>query len=525
MADGISFGQFNIFGGAVREDGPYVGVVENRAPGEARADLYVVIEPAQPGSEALCAELLRIISSQFGRPQYSLTGNLLQCLRAVQEHLRSFNKTAPVEHQAAAGASCLAVRGNVAYLAQIGPSVAYLRHDGHLRLLQPLEPEEQSPLGTTLACSPAFNRLELARGDTLLLVSSRFRSLVDDRVAEQLLSLPPGDALPEIYTAARNEREFSALYLAVTGQLQSSAESADSLDDGELSNPGSLFGRPLHSARLGPDGETPPVSDWVAAFDNGPSPDERRTQQRRLDRINERRPLTIPRPAVYTLAALLAIGLTAWVGMPRLLKAGREDRFSALMRDAQKQETAATGADDPAQKRSLLDRVQGDIVEARTLRPDAPELLSVQAQALSALQTLDQVRQVPSSTTVADLTTTQVAPRSLLELAAIPSLYLLDESSGTIYSFGRGQTSPGPAAVFAAGAIVEGIQTSKAVHIASRPATGSTPGLLYILDSNRRLFSLEDSGTLRAVGLQQRRRLEERECACCERRRSLRSRQ
>ncbi len=183
MADGISFGQFNIFGGTVREDGPYVCVVENRAPGEARADLYVVIEPAQPGSEAVCAELLRLIASQFGRPQRSVTGNLLQCLRAAQEHLRALNKTA-TDHQTAAGASCLAVRGNVAYLAQIGPSVAYLRHDGRLRMFQPLEPEERSPLGATLACSPAFNRLDLARGDTVLLVTSRFHSLINDEVAD-----------------------------------------------------------------------------------------------------------------------------------------------------------------------------------------------------------------------------------------------------------------------------------------------------------------------------------------------------
>ncbi len=146
----------------------------------------------------------------------------------------------------------------------------------------------------------------------------------------------------------------------------------------------------------------------------------------------------MPRPALYAIAVDRAgMSLIGWVGMPRLLKAGQQVRFFALMQDAQKQEAAATGADDPAQKRSLLEQAQGDVVEARTLRPNAPELLSVQAQALSALQTLDQVRQVPSSRTVADLTTTQVAPRSLLQLAAIPSLYLLDASSGTVYSFGH----------------------------------------------------------------------------------------
>src|SRR6266567_2725040 len=141
LAPGISFGHFNIVGGSVQEDGPYVGVIENRTPAESIADLYLVLEPAQEGSDAFCAELLTLIETQFGRPQYSLTGNLLQALRAAQEHLRSWNKTATPDRQAAVGAACLAVSGNHAYLAQIGPGLVYLRHDGLLRRIQAVESE------------------------------------------------------------------------------------------------------------------------------------------------------------------------------------------------------------------------------------------------------------------------------------------------------------------------------------------------------------------------------------------------
>jgi len=510
VAAGISFGQFNIFGGTVREDGPYVAVVENRAPGETRADLYVVIEPAQAGSEVHCPELLKLLSSQFGRPQYSLTGNLLQSLRAAQEHLRSWNKAATAENQASAGASCLAVRGDVAYLAQIGPAVAYLRHDGHLRSFQPIESEEKVPLGTTLACSPCFNRLELAQGDTLLLVTSRFRSLVDDETTELVLSLPPGEALPEIYKIAREEREFSALYLAVTGQLRirealdANPDLLNSAGPAAAQHEGIRMPPPPLSRAIG--AETPAASaslygQFMAGLETAVRQrgDDRRTQRRRLARLTERRPLSVPRPALYAIAAVLALLLTSWLGMPRLLEAGRQDRFTALMQDAQRQEAAAGVAADPAQKRSLLAKVQGDIVEARTLRPQAPELLSVQAQALSALQTLDQVRPLPNATIIADLTTTQVAPRSMLELAAGSALYLLDESSGTVYAFSRGDTPTVP--VFETGKVIEGIQTGKALHIAMQSGTVPEPALLYILDSNRRLFSLDDGGTLRAVGL------------------------
>ncbi|MGI8550867.1 MAG: hypothetical protein ACR2PL_08795, partial [Dehalococcoidia bacterium] len=215
MATGISFGHFNIVAGVVREDGPYVVVLEDRSPAEALTDLYVVLEPARPGSEVFCPELLRVIDGQFGRPQYSLTGNLLQALRAAQEHLRAWNKAAPPEQRAAVGTSCLAVSGAEAYLAQVGPGVAYLRHGGHLSRLEALETDAQAPLGTTLACAPSFSRLLLSQGDTILLVSSSFAASVEDETTDLILSLPPGEALPEIYRLVRRESEFSALYLAV----------------------------------------------------------------------------------------------------------------------------------------------------------------------------------------------------------------------------------------------------------------------------------------------------------------------
>src|SRR5690348_7117031 len=121
MASGISFGHFNIVGGVVREDGPYVAVLEDRTPAESVADLYAVLEPLTPGSDRLCGELLRVIDEQFGRPQYSLTGNLLQALRAAQEQLRAWNKSVAEAERAAIGASCLAIDGDQAYLAQVGP--------------------------------------------------------------------------------------------------------------------------------------------------------------------------------------------------------------------------------------------------------------------------------------------------------------------------------------------------------------------------------------------------------------------
>jgi hypothetical protein len=513
LAPGISFGHFNIVGGAVREDGPYVGVIEDRNPAETLADLYLVIEPARPGSEAFCPELLSLISGQFGRPQYSLTGNLLQSLRAAQEHLRAWNKTAPPERQAAVGASCLAVSGDEAYLAQIGPGLAYFRHDGHLRRMEPIEPEAQAALGTTIACAPCFSRFELSQGDTLLLVTSRFQELLDDETADLILSLPPGEALPEIYKIARNQTDFSALYLAVTGELRPPA-----MEDGRGAGRSARDGsRPAGQMQTRTTSLAPQQMD-VAGFSafapdislTGAGYPQRRTsigelphkvKRRELERLTDRHSLTLPRPALYTVAAVFALTLAGWFGLPHLLRAGREDRYTTLVHDAEKQQQIAGATQDLTQKRALIEKIQADIIEARTLRGQTPELVTLQASASTAIQSLDQVRPLPSVATVADLGTTPVAARSASELAVGSQLYVLDNSNGTVFGFNPGGKTTPSMAVFEPGKLVESISTGRAMHIAAAAAPAGGSSLLYILDSNRRLFSLDDGGTLRSVGL------------------------
>jgi hypothetical protein len=513
LAPGISFGHFNIVGGTVREDGPYVGVVEDRNPAETLADLYLVIEPARPGSEAFCPELLVLLAGQFGRPQYSLTGNLLQALRAAQEHLRAWNKTAQPERHAAVGASCLAVSGSEAYLAQVGPSLTYVRHDGHLRRLEPIEPEGQKPLGTTIACAPCFSRFELKQGDTLLLVTSRFQELLDDETADLILSLPPGEALPEIYKIARNETEFSALYLAVTGELRPSSTEDSRASGRSIRDPSRLSEQiPSRAPGLGPKQMDVSAfgaftSDGDDAWTNG---EQRRSttgafphraRRRELERLTERHSLTLPRPALYTVAAVFALTLAGWFGLPRLLQTGREDRYTTLVHDAERQQQAEGSTQDPTQKRTLIERVQADITEARALRGQTPELVSLQASTQAEIQGLDQIRQLPASTVIADLGATPVAARSASELAVGSQLYVLDDSNGTVFGFNpAGKASPSMA-VFEQGKVIESVTTGRAIHIAVEPAAGGRPSLLYILDSNRRLFSLDDSGTVRSVGL------------------------
>ena len=212
MVTEIWVGQFSIVGGEAREQGPWIGMHPARG-GVLGADLYVLVEPALPGSEEFCSPLVEVIGRLFRSQRSSLTGALLASLKAAHEHLRDWNQKSLREHRVGAGASCLALRGAQAYLAQAGPALAYHRTQGQTLRLSP-EDEAAEPIGTAAEFYPQFTRHELAAGDALLLATSSLSSVAAEDVVAGVLALPPQDILPELFLQVRHLPDFAALLIA-----------------------------------------------------------------------------------------------------------------------------------------------------------------------------------------------------------------------------------------------------------------------------------------------------------------------
>src|SRR3989442_4413301 len=128
-------GQFGIADGEAREQTPWVGVYPDPTNAEVTSDLYLIVEPALPGSEEFCEELKEVVGSVFHKEKVSLTGGMLRALRSAHEQLRDWNQRSLREHRIAAGISCVAVHGNAAYLAQVPPAWA-ARYDGATLVVQ-----------------------------------------------------------------------------------------------------------------------------------------------------------------------------------------------------------------------------------------------------------------------------------------------------------------------------------------------------------------------------------------------------
>jgi hypothetical protein len=210
MAAEIWVGHFCIVGGEAREQGPRLGLFPARR-GALAADLYVLVEPSLPGSEEFCQSLVTVIGRLFRQQRLSVTGALLASLRAAHNHLREWNDKSLREHRVGAGATCLALRGAEAYLAQAGPALAYCRHQGQLQSLSPQEATAVEPIGIAAEFYPTFSRCQVAAGDALLLATSSLPSIANDEVMSGLLALQAQDILPELYALVRHLPDFAAL--------------------------------------------------------------------------------------------------------------------------------------------------------------------------------------------------------------------------------------------------------------------------------------------------------------------------
>jgi hypothetical protein len=207
-------GQFGIAGGQALADTPWVGVYPEEVRGPDASDLYLLVEPVTAGSAEFCAELKEAVASVFHSSKASLTGGLLRALQGAHENLREWNRRSVKDQRIAVGVSCVAVRGQEAYLAQVAPAGAVFYRDGEAELLQPSLPDATEPLGLYEEFWPEFSRFDMETGDRLLLLSPGLVQAVPPEEPAASLRLPTEEVLPAFYRCVRSLPDCGAVLLA-----------------------------------------------------------------------------------------------------------------------------------------------------------------------------------------------------------------------------------------------------------------------------------------------------------------------
>lgn len=207
------------------------------APAARKGRLYIVAETAQDvarGRDA-CQLVCRTVRKHFyDDPSFSVTSSLRKALLAANQALYQQNFGAPAPKRAHVGVTCVVVKGEDLYIAQLRPAQAYLLAEGTLRALPASGAWRQRPeqsaayfqpnaLGNSLTLEPEFFRAVLRPGDGLLLVTSNLAGVLGREAVTRLLrAAEPGDAADGLVALCREHgiAEAHGLALGVYAALR-----------------------------------------------------------------------------------------------------------------------------------------------------------------------------------------------------------------------------------------------------------------------------------------------------------------
>ena len=209
--------QLHIIDGIASEDAPEIAYAQRADHRGRAASLYILAEPDRPGSEPFIGELVSQIGEEFLEGEGSLTGILQRVIRDRHADLLEWNRTSLPRDQASYGISCLLVRENDIFLMQLGPCLAYYRHDGRLLRRRPSTDASMEPLGGSESSAPQFSQLELSGDDWVLLISSAVTTTIGEEAIGALRASPAEDVLPALYPKLRVLPRVSALVVAPGG--------------------------------------------------------------------------------------------------------------------------------------------------------------------------------------------------------------------------------------------------------------------------------------------------------------------
>jgi hypothetical protein len=521
-------GRFCVAEGRVQEDGPWLGSLIRQRPDDDADELYVLVEPASTHSDEYTSQLVDVIAQLYAKDPLSLTGALTRSLRAAHDHLRDWNRKSLKEHRVGAGASCLALRAREAYLAQIGPSIAYIRTaEGQCRRLEPESPTFDASLGMADDFAPRLTRVELNPGDLVLLASTNVETVAPRDHIERTLSHGADDALQELYLLCRDVPDASIVLLSCFEQEIEPPQYLTRAGDATLLDPTSMDGAPTAPEPVLAGGGAPPLEAKAElAFDAGvpappqpaiseqvreiaatTAPPSRANVRIRGDASTPRRksassggvlpPVRVPKLAIFAALAVALVGVLVWWQLPDSVAESREEKFVALMAEAREASATAQSTSDAGLKRQLLTEAEATLVEAEKIHDDNGELLALKADVAAAIGVLDAVYEVREFAPIADLAQQVTGTLSITStVVGGGNAYLLDAGDGRVL-----RVPLAPASALTGGGAPETIleQGQAGFVVPSRPASiawADQTGSLIIVDDNRQAFSYVPGGPL-----------------------------
>ena len=205
------------------------------AKGRSRGSLYVLLELSGSGTEhdAITKQMLQAIGHTYYSQKGSVTAGLREAVYQANEMLLQENRNSlPGEHRIA-GVSCAVLRDDDLFVAQAGPALIYLLHQGQESRypdrspwLDGFPPEEVDavPLGKRREISVDLFHSQVGHGDTILLASSGLARDIAPAAWPRILFQTPVSSLLEDLRLQGGGFELSALVVRLAGVAPDKAE-------------------------------------------------------------------------------------------------------------------------------------------------------------------------------------------------------------------------------------------------------------------------------------------------------------
>lgn len=182
-------GQFSIVNGIWKADA--ANQVAVRAPkaagvmGAGKGDLFVLAEVrgAAGDRQALEKQMVEMFRDAYYMSRGSITASLRRAMQVVGSMLYDRNYTVGVEQRIIGGLVAVAVQGEDAFVAQIGPSACYAVLGGHVQRYpdrsvwldenyRPDNQQAETALGLNILTTPNLHHLRVGPDDVLVLADS-----------------------------------------------------------------------------------------------------------------------------------------------------------------------------------------------------------------------------------------------------------------------------------------------------------------------------------------------------------------
>ncbi len=513
---------FVIDHGRVTEEGGRLRNFQRRRLDEPDVDLHLLAEPGGPNAEEVGAQALQATGRLFVgeglrpdeqaaiRTHPSITGGLLAALRFTHQTLVDWNRRSIESQQVAVGIAAVARRGTTAYLAQAGPSLAYIFRQDVLTRLVPTG-DAAAPLGEGSALEPALRRLDLEAGDLLIATSPRLEALLDEDTLAELLSRGSDFALPELYLLSRDLPNF-ALLCVTCFEAEEEPAPAD-LPAGQAGAATSTETAPAAGALAAAPAEgAGEETEEGGSVLTSPQPLDisRPVVRLRYDQPGGRAEYTrttgpgglrlqLPRPLFLSAVALIAVVLLAAFTLPGVLNENQQEKTAALLTKAGAVYNAALNEPDPEAKRDLLQETRRLTADALRRDPDNTVASDLRQQATASLSALDAVLNLDPMTTVTVLGRQVTGDISIDRIAVGGgSVYLLDSRGRRVIAVPLGAAGR-PVVAFEDGASYGGVRGGRPLYL----TWDTSEGRLLVLDAERHLYEVRPGAAPQPLPLRQ----------------------